>query len=87
MLIRAPRTPPIVRIASLIVALAVGGVIVWLVFTFGYYASGLAALKEHQRRQRETPIPATFADPNAPPAARPPDPNSPIPYNSPDPNV
>ena len=70
-LIRAPGAPILVRIVSWILALAVGGAIVWLVFNFGYYASGLAALKEDQRRREQTPIPLSFGDPNSPPPQQP----------------
>lgn len=40
------------------------GGIVHLVFNFGYYASGLALLKQEERIRRETPIRTEFADPN-----------------------
>ena len=80
-LVRSAGAPILIRLASWIVALTVGGAILWLVFNFGYYASGLAAYKEDQRRRQQTPIPLSFNDPNddpndhpgsAPPA---PDPN------------
>jgi len=74
MLVTPPRTPLWVTIISFLVALIVGAGIVYLVFMFGYYASGLAVVKEEERRRESTPIPAQFADPNDPPKAR--DPNS-----------
>ena len=74
-LIRTPPAPTLIRLVSWIAALVVSGAIVYLVFTFGYFASGLASYKEEQRRRQETPIPLTFSDPNAaPPSA---DPNAP----------
>lgn len=70
MLIRTPRTPVVVRILSLIAALVIAAVIVRLVFAFGWYASGLAAYKDEERRRREGPISVVFDDPNraSPPA-------------------
>ncbi len=70
MLLEDPKTPLLVRVVSLLVALAVGAIIVHLVFTFGYYASGLAALDAEEKRRREAPIPMEFTDPNGP-ASRP----------------
>ncbi len=64
MLIRLPRTPPIVRIVSLLAALILAALIVRLVFAFGWYASGLAAYKEQERRRSAAPIPVLFEDPN-----------------------
>ena len=52
-------------------ALVASGGIVYLVFNFGYYASGLAVLKHEEKSRRETPIRTEFADPNGA------DPNSP----------
>ena len=57
-------------------ALVASGGIVYLVFNFGYYASGLAAFKYEQQTRRETPIRTEFADPDiADPNGA--DPNSP----------
>ena len=64
-LIRPPAAPILVRVISWIVALIVGGTIVYLVFTFGYVASGLASYNEEQRRREAAPIPVNFADPNS----------------------
>ena len=85
-LIQYPRTPWWIRIVSMIGALIVAGLILWLVFTFGWYASGLAVIKEEKRRRERTPIRLDFgADANAP--ARdlnaPADPNRPTDPNGP----
>ena len=66
-LITAPRTPPTILVLSWVAALLVTGTIVYLVFKFGYYASGLAAFEQDQKIRSKTPIPLSFADPNAPP--------------------
>jgi len=65
-LITAPRTPPFIRLVSWVAALLVTLTIVYLVFKFGYYASGLAAFEQDQKIRSKTPIPLKFADPNAP---------------------
>lgn len=67
-LLKDPKTPLLIRIISLAGAIVVAALIVRLVFAFGYYASGLAAHQEDERRRREAPIPLKFADPNAPAA-------------------
>ena len=82
-LIEAPRAPWIIRIAAWVGALLIGAGIVYLVFNFGYYASGLAALKEQEKLRKETPIRMEFADPNARPAV---DPNAPPPAPAPPPD-
>ena len=84
-LIQYPRTPLWIRIVSLIGALIVASGIIYLVFTFGWYASGLAVLKEEKRRREQTPIRLDFgADANSPV----PDPNAPAKdANAPDPNA
>ena len=69
--IRTPPAPLAIRIISWVLALVAAGGIVYLVFNFGYYASGLAVLKQEERIRRETPIRTEFADPNRA------DPNSP----------
>ena len=74
-LITTPRTPPLIRLVSWVAALVVAGTILYLVFNFGYFASGLAAWEQDQKIKSKTPIPLQFVDPNAPPA--PPDPNAP----------
>ncbi len=65
MLIRPPKNPLPVRILALLLALVVALLIARLVFTFGWYASGLAAHKEQEKLRQETPINLQFADPNA----------------------
>ncbi|HET9481390.1 MAG TPA: hypothetical protein VFP98_06505 [Candidatus Polarisedimenticolia bacterium] len=70
---RDPKTPLLVRVISILVALAIGGTIVYLVFTFGYYASGMATLKEYEKIRSETPIDTQFTTPAPQPA--PADPN------------
>ncbi|HZI94720.1 MAG TPA: hypothetical protein VFE84_10785, partial [Patescibacteria group bacterium] len=76
-LIKPAAAPLLIQLISWIVALTVGGAIAYLVFNFGYYASGLAAYNEDVRRRQETPIPLSFGDPNtAPPAPAPADPNA-----------
>jgi len=69
-LLKTPATPILIRVVAWILALIVGGGIVYLVFSFGYYASGLASYNEEQRRRGETPIPVSFSDPNADPNAK-----------------
>lgn len=64
--IKSPKTSFLVRLLSVLVALAIAAGIVHLVFTFGYFASGLAVLDADERRRQETPIPLEFNDPNAP---------------------
>jgi len=68
---KTPPAPVAIRVVSWILALLTAGSIVWLVFNFGYYASGLAAVKQDERTRRQTPIRTEFADPNKN------DPNSP----------
>ena len=70
-LITAPRAPLWIRFVAWIGALIVGGGIVYLVFNFGYYASGLGVLKEQEKLRQKTPIQMEFADPNAQPPADP----------------
>lgn len=70
-LITTPRAPLWIRIVAWIGALIVGGGIVYLVFNFGYYASGLAVVKQQEKLRRETPIQMEFSDPNAQPPADP----------------
>jgi hypothetical protein len=65
-LVQYPRTPWWIRIVSLVGALTVAAMIVYLVFTFGWYASGLAALKEERTQREKTPIRLDFKDPNVP---------------------
>lgn len=79
-LLQTPRTSWGIRIISLLAALAVGALLLHLVLNFGWYASGLAALKEDEKRRRETSIRLDFRDPNAAAPrspATPPDPNRP----------
>ncbi|HKY33863.1 MAG TPA: hypothetical protein VJV23_15130 [Candidatus Polarisedimenticolia bacterium] len=59
------RTPLWIRLVSLLGALVAGILLTRLILTFGWYASGLAAHKEEERRRREQPIELRFADPNA----------------------
>ncbi len=77
-LVQTPRTSWGIRIISLLAALAVAALLLHMVLNFGWYASGLAALKEDEKRRRDAPIRLDFKDPNAAaqrsPAA-PPDPN------------
>jgi hypothetical protein len=70
-LVHPPRAPIHVRLIAWVGALIVAGGILYLVFNFGYYASGLAVLKEQEKLRRETPIQMEFADPNKPPPASP----------------
>ena len=70
-LVKPPATPILIRIVSWVGALVVGGTIVYLVFNFGYYASGLASYEEQQKRRSETPIPVDFSDPNQDPNKKP----------------
>jgi len=55
-----------IRIISWVVAIIASCGIVYLVFNFGYYASGLALHKYEEKVRSETPIPTKFADPNSP---------------------
>lgn len=64
-LIKPPRTPLPIRIIALLAALVVALLIARLVFTFGWYASGLASHQQQERLREETPIDLQFADPNA----------------------
>ncbi len=66
-ILKPPRTPWPILLVSWIAALIVAALIAHFVFTFGYYASGLAAYHEDERRRLETPIPLSFADPVADP--------------------
>lgn len=78
-LLKDPKTPLWIRIVSWTVALLVALLITRLVFTFGYYASGLAVLDEYDRRMEKIPIKLEFQDPGDPPAGDPnaaPDPNA-----------
>ena len=80
-LVKPPPTSWGIRIISILGALIVAALLLRLVLTFGWYASGLAALKEDERRRRETPIRLDFKDPNSlpdPNAAR--DANAPAEY-------
>jgi len=75
-ILKPPRTPWPILLVSWIAALILAAMIAHLVFTFGYYASGLAAFKEDERRRSETPIPLSFAEPGGDPnAASPPSPS------------
>jgi hypothetical protein len=65
MLIRYPRTSPVIMILAVTAALAVAALIVHLVLTFGWYASGLAADKEEERQRQTAPIDVQFSDPIA----------------------
>jgi len=58
-LIQDPKTPWWIRMASLILATCVALAIAYLVFTFAYYASGMAALDQ----QKQQPIPLQFSNP------------------------
>lgn len=58
-----PRTPLAVRVVGLLLAVAVAAGIIKLVFTFAWYASGLAADKAEERARREAPIPVDFSKP------------------------
>ncbi len=51
-------------IFAVTVALVVAALIVRLVFAFGWYASGLAADKNDERKRQDQPIDVKFADPN-----------------------
>ena len=73
-ILKPPKTPWPILLASWIAALIVAALIAHFVFTFGYYASGLAAYQEDERRRFETPIPLSFADPSTDPNANPPAP-------------
>lgn len=64
---KEPRTPLAIRLLGILIALAICAVVIQVVFTFAWYASGLAADREEARRRREAPIPVGFADPNAAP--------------------
>ena len=70
-LVIPPRVPLHIRLVAWIGALLIAGWIVYLVFNFGYYASGLAVLKEEEKLRRKTPIQMECADPNAPERADP----------------
>jgi hypothetical protein len=65
-LVTPPPTPLLIRLVAWIGALLISGWIVYLVFNFGYYASGLALVKEEEKLRRKTPIRMEFVDPNAP---------------------
>ncbi len=60
-LIQDPRTPWWIRALSILLATAVAIGIVYLVFMFGYYASGLAVLDEQKKQPQ--PIPLQFSKP------------------------
>ena len=60
-LIRDPSTPWWVRMLSILVATVLALAIVYLVFMFGYYASGLAVLDEQKKQPK--PIPLQFSKP------------------------
>ncbi len=66
-ILKPPKTPWPILLVSWIAALIVAALIAHFVFAFGYYASGLAAYQEEERRRLETPIPLSFADPGADP--------------------
>ena len=66
---RPPSTSWPVRIMGIVVALIIGAFILKLVFTFAYYASGMAVNEADERLRREAPIPVSFGDPNAVPLA------------------
>jgi len=78
-LLEDPKTPLWIRLVSWAIALLLALLITRLVFTFGYYASGLAVLDEQKRQMKKTPIKLEFEDPGRLPAAYPnaaPDPNA-----------
>jgi len=72
-LLKDPKTPLWIRLVSWAVAIIVALLIVRLVFTFGYYASGLAVLDAQKKQREKTPIKLEFpesgtgtpVDPNA----------------------
>jgi phosphotransferase system glucose/maltose/N-acetylglucosamine-specific IIC component len=52
---------------AIVAALAVAALIVHFVFTFAWYASGLAADQQEQQekdKKRDAPIDVQFSDPN-----------------------
>ena len=55
-LLKDPKTPLWIRLVSWAVAIIVALLIVRLVFTFGYYASGLAVLDAQKKQREKTPI-------------------------------
>ena len=65
-LVKPQATPILIQVVSWFLALVAGGTIVYLVFNFGYYASGLASYKQEQRERLKQPIPLSFSDPNSP---------------------
>lgn len=67
MLLKPPRSSPLLMAAAILLGLAVAALIVHMVFTFAWFASGLAVDKEEERRRQERPIDVEFqaADPNA----------------------
>ncbi|HET6372738.1 MAG TPA: hypothetical protein VFG76_05495 [Candidatus Polarisedimenticolia bacterium] len=70
MILKPPRAPLWIRIVSLLGALVVAGYLATLILTFGYYASGLAAYQEDERRRKEAPIPVKFEEPKDAPKSR-----------------
>ncbi len=68
MLVKYPKTSPFLMGAAILVGLAVAALIVHMVFTFAWFASGLAIDKEEERQRQERPIDVEFRsppDPNA----------------------
>ena len=49
---------------AIVIALALAVLIVRTVFTFAWYASGLAADQQEKDKKREAPIDVQFSDPN-----------------------
>lgn len=68
MLVKYPKSSPLLMGAAILVGLAVAAFIVHMVFTFAWFASGLAGDKADAQQRREQPIDVEFqapADPNA----------------------
>ena len=64
-LVTYPRSSPLLIITSIVLATIIALSITRLVFKFGYYASGLAALDYDEQRRREAPIDVQFTNPDA----------------------
>lgn len=65
-LVTYPKSSPLVIVTSLVIAFIVAAFIAQLVFKFAYFASGLAADNEEERRRAVAPIEVEFQadDPN-----------------------